>query len=148
MFFAAKSQSVRDSAGRLCVDAGSVYTESGKSDSLPGGQAIPTSFKPCQITASVRCEGDSSLLVVLQQDAPWWRVKVDGRLVSKILVDGLFIGLHPGKGNHTLEIEYVNPWINRAVGLAAFGWIFIFGTIAWQFVRFYVYKRKSMLRGV
>jgi hypothetical protein len=147
MFFATQVQSSRDLAGTVYEGPGyAVYTAKEMKGSLPGGQLKPTRFQPCHIAASVLCDSDQSLLVVLQQDAPFWRVRVDGRQVSKVLVDGLFIGLCPGKGDHAVEIEYVNVAVNGGFYLAIICWILLLGTIVWQIVRLQMHKRQSTLR--
>ncbi|MFN5357183.1 MAG: hypothetical protein ACK5CT_11315 [Bacteroidota bacterium] len=89
-------------------------------------------FEPGRISVRVNAGSDSSLLVVLQQGAPWWRAEVDGNPVPQLPVDGLFLGVRPGLGQHIVDFTYDNPLVLWAFRISLAGWFLMLVWCIWQ----------------
>lgn len=98
-------------------------------------------FEPGRISVRVDAGSDSSLLVVLQQGAPWWRSEVDGNPVPHVPVDGLFLGVRPGSGRHLVDFTYDNPLVVWAFRISLAAWLLVLFWCIWQLVNDY---RKRM----
>ena len=74
---------------------------------VSGTKIVPATWEMTTSRAVVRVESDVDGTVVLaQQDAPGWRVTVDGKEHEKMLFDGLFRAVSVSKGKHEIVWTY------------------------------------------
>jgi hypothetical protein len=110
------------------------------------GRMIPASAVSFT-TSSVSFEVESTtggLAVVTQQDAPGWRVTVDGVEQKEILDHGIFRAVRVGAGRHRVDWRY-RPW-SLVIGLLA-TIVTIVAQLIWRvFVKHDEYKKFSLRR--
>jgi hypothetical protein len=66
-------------------------------------------------------------VVVHQQTAPGWKVRVDGRSADIVAADGFFLGVDVPAGTRSVRFSYEPRWLRPSLVLAALGFAAIVG---------------------
>jgi hypothetical protein len=96
--------------------------------------SIGTSFARTSVNAA-----SPGLVVINQQDAPGWEVRVDGKRTEVTRIDGVFRAVHVGSGRHAVEWTYrpLSLRVGAAISLLALVWL-LFGMRAMRPTRAFV----------
>jgi hypothetical protein len=123
--------------GALPLDAGHVWLTAYAAIAAQSGSDEPA--RPCAATTDrpervrLECVASSpSYAVLLDQMAPGWEARVDGRPAAIQVADGLFRAVAIGPGSHIVEFTYEAPWLRAGAMLSAASWAAVGAALAWQ----------------